>query len=468
MYCSKIKLNVSPEIGQPFTKQQIGKLKMSAKAATTIRSLAAKPHHDGVILSPLQTFIRGICADNANLLLLPILISRNLTTLDIRLGTMTNWSVSHFLRMLPQQCPGIVRLLIDLQLDHFVDSLAYGSALAVHIHKWTRMEEFDISRGTMVMTEELLTALSRLPKLRSMRWMYYTSRPAGSKPVLEGGCFPALEEFFAGIPKKATLKTFDTPYFPLKQLRKAAVIVYNFKPSLIKRYFETVMPKGRESNMETFQLLQHRNAIEFDDILNITNMQFLKRLDIKAQWLLLTDQNLADLLSSLPLLEYIKLSEFSRDETSRDGNPTLLSVHSLIQHCPLLERSELFLDAREIPSIPHPVVTERQSGRLLRLRVRNSVIENPEMVAKWLKGCLRSRYDRIRIWNPKGVDSGWIIRRQNEQAWGKVQEILGHDELEEGEDFDAYVNYCKEVDYELYEDPWYEDSYAEDSEESDL
>jgi len=327
------------------------------------------------------------------------------------------------------------------------------------------MEEFDISGGTMVMTEELLAALSCLPKLRSVRWMFYAlnpDRPVNSRPVFNEASFPVLEELHAGIITKDTLKTFDSPYFPPKRLRSAASAVYRCNSSLIKRYLEVIASDG-ESSMETLYLLQRHTNLRFNDIRKITMMKTLKKLEIRAAALRLSDQHMAQLLSGLPLLEYIKFSERSQDPISRPGNATLLSVHSLIQHCPLLERAELFLDAREIPSIPHPLVTEKQPGRLLRLRVGNSTIGDPEMVAEWLRGCLGRRYDRIRIWNPKGVDSRRQARREIEQAWGIVQGILGHDKLEEDEDFDAYVSHEDEVDYDLY---GYE-SYPEGSDESD-
>jgi len=433
MYCSKFK-HISYPVWTTVYGGRAGSGDISMDAVKIILSLTAKAPRHGVLFSSLQTF-ESRCATDATMLLLSTFPS-NLKVMAPQIDGPKEESISHFFRELPQRCPNIVKLQLKMHA-HLPNPFAYGSALVMHVHNFVWMEEFDIAHSLIPMTDELLIALSSLPKLRCIQWRTYVGdadRAVNSRQVLALGCFPSLEELRAGIVNDDMLKRLVTPHFLPIHLKKATAQSFEHDTNQLSQYLEILAPDDVESNIEFLRLDHYVGGIEFNAISRITTMHRLKNLKIQAPTFFLSDQHIAQLLSGLPVLEYIQFGG-EADPATRPGNPTLLTVHYLIKYCPLLRRAHLFLDAREIPNVPHPIVTEKQSGNLLRLMIQGSAVGDPTRVAEWLRDLLSRRYDRIRIKDPRVFTMGGdfqVIGR----GWSKVQEVLGHDMLGPGEKYD--------------------------------
>ena len=337
--------------------------------ARIIHARASLPPWNGHLL-PIVSYL-SIFGSEASILLASTTMGPKMKTLFVQLRNQLtiNESLETFLTDVPMHCPNLVTLrlqLVNNRNGHF----GYGNALATHVSNCTLLEEFATEDGEMTVTEELLVGLSRLPKLKKLMWSTYFMDLYGQsmRPLLEAGCFPSLEVLHVGGLNKSAMEMLGSPHFQPERLTETTMSMSGTK-DLVQPFLSAITPAGTTSKIEIIDLLLFDFTVTIESMTRVQAMHCLKKLEVAALDISLSDVDMAQLLSSLPALEMIRLNSNAR-RTAEPGRLTLLVLHYLMQYCPLLKEAKHFLTLVKSPLLPSSYGGEASARKEVETQLR--------------------------------------------------------------------------------------------------
>ena len=143
------------------------------------------------------------------------------------------------------------------------------------------------------------------------------------------------------------------------------------------------------SPLEKISVTVSRGNVAARDLLTLRSFPRLQDLSINtAESLHSDDDTMESVVENLPDLRKIRLST-GWEYAGQDPAPTLWSIHSLSQHCKLIQSISINLLARELPHYS-PTACEEDSSKVL-VWLGGSVFDDINSVKSWIGLCFGSR-----------------------------------------------------------------------------
>ena len=362
----------------------------------------------------LQPSLSDVCVhvNQYHLGMIGLRVSGNIQLEHDRLSS----AVEKLIQALSIHSPGIRHLDICLSIPDPICLSINRSLLPSCLRSLQQLETLRMSRGLRI-DDQLLASLVTLPLLRTM--VLASTSDERDVIVTRDGSFPQLQSLHMAthniervrrsVSSAPALQSISAPLTGPNGLKDTLDWLYQASPCLKEielylSFFDTPLPAAELQILAGFSNISELSLIYGRTLVDDNGVKILAR--------------------GLPNLCRIRLGNAAGlDSMTRPTNtsPTLHSIHTLSWNCPLLISITIDVDARQPPDIDAPgyFLTDRIELNLLR-----SVINDPVLVAEWMRNCFGGDREIIIANDWDKLPSPNDEQKEMRLRWAKVTELL--------------------------------------------
>jgi len=300
--------------------------------------------------------------------------------------------VAQAFRLVGERCRNLRSFSIwlrDLPQGKFAEALEAIAELPL-------LESFQLSPGAL--PTGILKALSRLNNFKILNTA--SLEEADGITPFDMGSFPRLETLkIDHLPLKTSM-LLEGHHFRPQSLR--VIEIGSREKEGFRFMMDTIIASRATIQDISIRSNQNLNFAVLQPISTFSRLQYLQLYGVK--YLECSDAEMELILRGVPELR--RWATRSLPSPSRNM-PSLITLQHLRHHCPKIESFCMTLDASEVPPTPINITSTTSTRRKIILDLWLSILNNPEVIARWIEAWAAGCYRLNLIWLDSPAGAGW-------------------------------------------------------------